>query len=61
MSTYSIKAYFTSFFSEMKANGEDKIDTMYRVGDYVYFEHSGFGLYAIRRIEELTKTQNGKF
>ncbi len=33
---------------------------MYRVGDYVYFETSAAGPYAIRRIEELNKTLNGK-
>ena len=33
---------------------------MYRIGDYVYFESgTGSGPYAIRRIEELNKTQNG--
>ena len=33
---------------------------MYRVGDYVFFENSASGPYAIRRIEELNKTQNGE-
>ncbi len=33
---------------------------MYRVGDYVYFETSAAGPYAVRRIEELNKTLNGK-
>ena len=33
---------------------------MYRVGDYVYFENSASGPYAIRRIEELNKTANGE-
>jgi len=32
---------------------------MYRVGDYVYFENSASGPYAVRRIEELNKTANG--
>ena len=36
-------------------------DNMYRVGDYVYFENSASGAYAVRRIEELNKTPNGKF
>lgn len=36
-------------------------DNMYRVGDYVYFENSASGTYAVRRIEELNKTANGKF
>ena len=35
-------------------------DNMYRVGDYVYFENSASGTYAVRRIEELNKTANGK-
>jgi hypothetical protein len=35
-------------------------NNMYRVGDYVYFETSAAGPYAIRRIEELNKTLNGK-
>ena len=34
---------------------------MYRVGDYVFFESSASGPYAIRRIEELNKTQNGEW
>ncbi|XP_023322628.1 metastasis-associated protein MTA3 [Eurytemora carolleeae] len=34
-------------------------DNMYRVGDYVYFENSASGTYAVRRIEELNKTANG--
>jgi len=34
-------------------------NNMYRVGDYVFFENSASGPYAIRRIEELNKTQNG--
>jgi len=34
-------------------------NNMYRVGDYVYFENSALGTYAIRRIEELNKNQNG--
>ena len=34
---------------------------MYRVGDYVFFENSASGPYAIRRIEELNKTQNGEW
>ena len=34
---------------------------MYRVGDYVYFENSGSGPFAIRRIEELNKAANGEF
>ena len=33
---------------------------MYRVGDYVYFENSGSGPFAIRRIEELNKAANGR-
>lgn len=33
---------------------------MYRVGDYVYFENSASGPFAIRRIEELNKTTNGE-
>ncbi len=33
---------------------------MFRVGDYVFFENSASGPYAIRRIEELNKTQNGE-
>jgi len=33
--------------------------SMYRVGDYVYFENSASGPYAIRRIEELNKTATG--
>lgn len=33
--------------------------SMYRVGDYVYFETTAAGPYAIRRIEELNKTPNG--
>ena len=32
----------------------------YRVGDYVYFENSASGVYAIRRIEELNKNPNGE-
>jgi len=32
---------------------------MYRVGDYVYFENSASGAYAVRRIEELNKTATG--
>ena len=32
---------------------------MYRVGDYVYFENSSSNSYAIRRIEELSKTATG--
>lgn len=32
---------------------------MYRVGDYVFFENSASGPYAIRRIEELNKTSTG--
>ncbi len=45
----------------MKENGEEKSPNLYRVGDYVYFENSGSGLYAVRRIEELNKTPNGNF
>ena len=33
---------------------------MYRVGDYVFFENSASGPYAIRRIEELNKTATGQ-
>jgi len=33
--------------------------SMYRVGDYVFFESSAAGPYAIRRIEELNKTPTG--
>jgi metastasis-associated protein MTA len=44
----------------MKDNGDDKSANMYRNGDYVYFENSGFGLYAVRRIEELNKQPNGE-
>ena len=33
---------------------------MYRVGDYVFFENSASGPFAIRRIEELNKTTNGE-
>lgn len=33
---------------------------MYRVGDYVFFENSASGPYAVRRIEELNKTASGK-
>ena len=33
---------------------------MYRVGDYVFFETSAAGPYAVRRIEELNKTPGGK-
>ena len=36
-------------------------NNMYRVGDYVYFENSGSGPFAIRRIEELNKSANGEF
>ena len=32
---------------------------MYRVGDYVFFENSNSGPYAIRRIEELNKSASG--
>jgi len=32
---------------------------MYRVGEYVYFENSASGVYAVRRIEELNKNANG--
>jgi len=32
---------------------------MYRVGDYVFFENSASGPYAVRRIEELNKTASG--
>ena len=35
-------------------------NNMYRVGDYVYFENSGSGPFAIRRIEELNKSTNGE-
>ena len=35
-------------------------NNMYRVGDYVFFENSASGPYAIRRIEELNKSQTGK-
>ena len=34
---------------------------MYRVGDYVFFENSASGPYAVRRIEELNKTASGGF
>ena len=34
---------------------------MYRVGDYVYFENSASGPFAIRRIEELNKAANGRW
>ena len=34
-------------------------NNMYRVGDYVFFENSASGPYAIRRIEELNKTASG--
>lgn len=34
-------------------------NNMYRVGDYVFFENSASGPYAIRRIEELNKTTSG--
>ena len=43
----------------MKENVEEASPNMYRVGDYVYFENSGSGLYAVRRIEELNKIPNG--
>jgi len=33
--------------------------SMYRVGDYVYFENRATGPYAIRRIEELNKSSSG--
>ena len=45
----------------MKENVEEPSPNMYRVGDYVYFENSGSGLYAVRRIEELNKIPNGNF
>lgn len=32
---------------------------MYRIGDYVYFENSSSSCYALRRIEELSKTSSG--
>ena len=33
--------------------------SLYRVGDYVFFESSASGPFAIRRIEELNKTATG--
>jgi len=33
--------------------------SMYRVGDYVYFENRATGPFAVRRIEELNKTSSG--
>jgi len=41
-----------------KAGVKDNAN-MYRVGDYVYFENSASGVYAVRRIEELNKNANG--
>jgi metastasis-associated protein MTA len=41
-------------------NAANNANNMYRVGDYVYFETSAAGAYAIRRIEELNKTASGK-
>ncbi len=35
-------------------------NNMYRVGDYVYFETSAAGPFAIRRVEELNKTPSGE-
>ena len=34
-------------------------NTMYRIGDYVYFENSSSASYAIRRIEELNRSGTG--
>ena len=39
-------------------NGQNSAN-MYRIGDYVYFENSSSSCFAIRRIEELTKTSTG--
>ena len=33
--------------------------SLHRVGDYVFFESSASGAFAIRRIEELNKTATG--
>lgn len=46
--------------SASKNSSSDNSANMYRVGDYVYFENSSPSSYAIRRIEELNKTQNGQ-
>ena len=40
-------------------SGANNPDTMYRIGDYVYFENSSSASYAIRRIEELTRSGTG--
>jgi metastasis-associated protein MTA len=43
------------------AAGASNSSNMYRVGDYVFFENSASGPYAIRRIEELNKTATGEW
>ena len=44
--------------SAVTNNGQNSAN-MYRIGDYVYFENSSSSCFAIRRIEELTKTATG--
>lgn len=56
--------FFRKLIMSFKVGGvppNSSSDNMYRVGDYVYFENSASGTYAVRRIEELNKTANGKF
>ena len=60
------KHYNPKFFPDHKmketpgSGVDENSPNMYRVGDYVYFENNGFGLFSVRRIEELNKTPNGK-
>jgi len=45
--------------SSLSAQPGSDSSSMYRLGDYVYFENSSANAYAIRRIEELNKTPTG--
>ena len=45
--------------SNSNSNAAQNDNTMYRIGDYVYFENSSSASYAIRRIEELNRSPTG--
>ena len=59
--SYFIYRIRTTILREMAASvGVANSNNMYRVGDYVFFENSASGPYAVRRIEELNKTASGR-